>query len=121
MKSEKKLMLFVLTAGFILGSIAFIQDVTLTGMTVEETNYEPVWNGPEQFVIQKQLRLKLDKFFIDPDGDVLRYEATSTAELTIEIRDNELIIEAKKGFDEGIISVFASDGIHITRENIKII
>jgi len=111
MNNETKVVLLILTAGFVLGSISFIQDMTITGKAVHEDNSAPVWKGPDSFVLQKQLRINLDRAFYDADGDDLVYKTAPG----VEIIDHALIIEGK-----GVIPVFASDGQYITKKNIKV-
>ncbi len=114
MKPEK-LVLLILTAGFVLGSITFIQQTTLTGAAIVENNTAPIWQGPDTMYVNNGLTIDLTRAFYDADGDVLVYEVSAGEGLHVELREGSLIIQPKQQ-GEHLLSLFASDGTHITRK-----
>lgn len=67
---------------------------------------------PAQYIPQDgQGTIKLDKYFHDPDGDVLSYTISSTEHIDVELIGQDAIIKPKAGWiGQGAVKFLAKDG-----------
>jgi len=120
-KHEAK-QLMIVVVGLLFLFVVFQGYAGVTGFTAGKTyNTPPFWDSPQRtFLMSSTLTLDLYDYFKDREGDTLTFGISHDPNLIIQLEKSILTLQPREGFSKVTLTLYASDGIATTNQQIDI-